>query len=185
MKIIILAGGEGKRMWPIITDKCLISFLGKPLLYHNLKKIKENVEGEFVIVTASKNKEAVSTVAEELGLNYKVAIQKEPKGTAHALLACKDVVDDDFIMVNGDDLFSKEDVKKFTNSKSCAIAVAKHENAIEIPSRLVINENGDYFVLMQNGNSVVKKQVQVGISDNNGMIEIISGLAVGDHITNF
>ena len=108
MKIIILAGGEGKRMWPIQTDKCLIPFLGKPLLYHNLKKIKENVDGEFVIVGTPQNKEQVSKVVDELGLDYKMAIQKEPKGMADAILTVKSELVGEVMIVNAEDIVDPE-----------------------------------------------------------------------------
>ena len=80
MKIVILAGGQGKRMWPIATDKCLIPFLGKPLLYHNLKQIKENIkDGEFIFVANPQSQDEVEKVTKELKLAYTVAIQREPK----------------------------------------------------------------------------------------------------------
>ncbi len=95
-------------MWPITTDKCLIPFLGQPLLYHNLKKIKERVEGEFVIVTAPKNKETVSRVSDELGLNYQVVIQSEPKGMADAILSAKDLIEGEVLVVNAEDILDGE-----------------------------------------------------------------------------
>ncbi len=105
MKLIVLAGGEGKRMWPIQTDKCLISFLGKPLLYHNLKQLKENLaEAEFVIVATPESKEAVAKVAEELNLNFQVAIQNEPRGMADALLSAKDLIEGEVLVVNAEDI---------------------------------------------------------------------------------
>jgi HlyD family secretion protein len=65
------------------------------------------------------------------------------------------------------------------------IVEAEHDNVIEVPSNLVINSNNDYFVLVQNGGTLEKKPVQIGIVGNNGMTEITSGLNVGDHINNF
>ncbi len=103
MKIIVLAGGEGKRMWPIQTDKCLIPFLGKPLLYHNLKKIKENVEGEFIIISSPSSKDGVEKVAKDLELSYKVVIQKEPKGMADAILSAKDLIEGAVLVLNAED----------------------------------------------------------------------------------
>lgn len=103
MKIIVLAGGEGKRMWPIQTDKCLIPFLGKPLLYHNLKKVKQNVDGEFIIVVNPQSKDAIEKIAKELGLNYTIAIQREPKGMADAILSAKDLIDGEVLVLNAED----------------------------------------------------------------------------------
>lgn len=104
MKVIVLAAGEGKRMWPIQADKCLIPFLGSPLLYHNLKKIKAQLEGEFVIVTTPRNKDAVSKVADDLGLTYKLAIQQQPKGMADALLPAKEYLEGEVMVVNAEDI---------------------------------------------------------------------------------
>ncbi|MDD5415379.1 MAG: sugar phosphate nucleotidyltransferase [Candidatus Daviesbacteria bacterium] len=104
MKIIVLAAGEGKRMWPIQTDKCLIPFLGKPLLRHNLKKIKENLEGEYVIVVSSKNRDGVEKIAKELGLSYKIAIQNEPKGMADAILSVQSGLEGEVLVVNAEDI---------------------------------------------------------------------------------
>ena len=41
MKAVLLCGGIGKRMFPITEDKLLLNFLGKPLLSHQIEKLKE------------------------------------------------------------------------------------------------------------------------------------------------
>ncbi len=104
MKIIVLAGGEGKRMWPIQTDKCLIPFLGQPLLSHNLKKIKDVVDGEFVIISSPSSKDGIGKVASELKLHYKIAVQNEPKGMADALLSAKEYLEGEVLVVNAEDI---------------------------------------------------------------------------------
>ncbi len=65
------------------------------------------------------------------------------------------------------------------------IVEAEHDNVVEVPSNLVINDNNDYFVLVQNGATIGKEPVQIGLVGNNGMTEIVSGLNVGDRINNF
>jgi HlyD family secretion protein len=65
------------------------------------------------------------------------------------------------------------------------IIEAEHDNVIEVPSNLVINNNGSYFVLVENGNTAEQKPVQIGLVGNNGMTEITSGLNVGDNINSF
>ncbi len=64
------------------------------------------------------------------------------------------------------------------------IIEAEHDNVVEVPSNLVINDNGNYFVLSGNGNALQKKPVQIGLVGDNGMTEIVSGLQAGDHINN-
>ncbi len=81
-------------MWPIVTDKCLIPFLGRPLLYHNLKKIVGNTKAlEFIIVANSKSKEAIVKIAKSLSINFQVVLQSESKGMADAILSAKELIE--------------------------------------------------------------------------------------------
>jgi len=99
-------------MWPIQTDKCLIPFLGQPLLYHNLKKIKENLDGEFVIVASPQSRDGVESVAKKLGLSYKIVIQDTPVGMADAVLSAKDLIDGEVLVVNAEDILDQEIFKR-------------------------------------------------------------------------
>lgn len=108
MKIIVLAAGEGKRMWPIQTDKCLISFLGQPLLFHNLKLLKENTNiEEFVIVSNASSKEKIESIAKNLNLNFKIAIQEKPLGMADAILSAKEFISGPVLIINAEDVLEK------------------------------------------------------------------------------
>ena len=112
MKLIVLAGGEGKRMWPIATDKCLLPFLGKPLLFHNLKKIKEALKPEEVIITANpESKDQISKILSEVGLQGTVVIQKEPKGMHDSILSAKDFIEGEILIVNAQDILDVEAFK--------------------------------------------------------------------------
>lgn len=109
MKIIVLAAGEGKRMWPIQTDKCLIPFLGKPLLQHNLKQISENLAAsEFIIVVNPRSKEKITQIAQDLDLNFQISVQDQPTGMADAILAAKEHLDGEIIIVNAEDILEPE-----------------------------------------------------------------------------
>ncbi len=92
-------------MWPWLTDKPLIEFLGKPLAWHNLKKISESVTSEqFVIVSSSKNQHTLADIALSLGLKAKIAIQEKPSGMADAILSAQHFLDGSVLIVNAEDL---------------------------------------------------------------------------------
>lgn len=101
-------------MWPIQTDKCLIPFLGKPLLYHNLKKIKEafgqiyNGRIIFVLVASPQVKEEAAEIAQSLGLDFQITVQNEPKGMADALLSAKESLEGEILIVNAEDILDPE-----------------------------------------------------------------------------
>ncbi|MBI2019468.1 NTP transferase domain-containing protein [Candidatus Daviesbacteria bacterium] len=122
MQIIVLAGGEGKRMWPVATDKCLIPFLGKPLIYHNLLKIRAHLEGvkahlpggrepEFIIISNPHSKDKITEIAQSLNLNFEITVQNEPKGMADAILSAKDLIGGEILVLNAEDILDIEEIK--------------------------------------------------------------------------
>ena len=64
------------------------------------------------------------------------------------------------------------------------IIEAEHDNVIAVPSNLVINDDGSYFVLKQNGSTADKVPVQIGLVGAS-TTEITAGLNVGDQINSF
>jgi RND family efflux transporter MFP subunit len=64
------------------------------------------------------------------------------------------------------------------------IVEAEHDNVIAVPSNLVINNDGSYFVLVQSGSTVTRQPVQIGLVGASST-EITSGLNVGDKINSF
>ncbi len=65
------------------------------------------------------------------------------------------------------------------------IIIGEHDNVVEVPTRLVINDGNNYFVLVQNGAQSMRQQVQVGLTGDDGMTEITSGVSAGTVLTNF
>ena len=65
------------------------------------------------------------------------------------------------------------------------IVIGEHDNVLEVPSNLIINDGNNDYVLVSSGGVQVKKQVQVGLTGDNGMTEIISGLQAGERIETF
>jgi RND family efflux transporter MFP subunit len=64
------------------------------------------------------------------------------------------------------------------------IIEAEHDNVIEVPSNLVINNDNSYFVSVRHGSTSENQPVQIGLVGAS-TTEIMSGLNVGDTINNF
>jgi HlyD family secretion protein len=62
------------------------------------------------------------------------------------------------------------------------IITATKEKALAVPQRAVIGQNGGSFVKVLVGNEIVNKDVKIGIRSNDGLVEVISGLEVGDTV---
>ena len=65
------------------------------------------------------------------------------------------------------------------------VILAEHDGVVEVPSRLVINNGGSYFVLIASPTGTVQRPVTIGLVGDNGMTEITAGINEGDTLANF
>lgn len=99
MKVIMLAAGRSKRMKPI-EDKNFLSFLGKPLLVHQLEILKKAGIGEVILVGGKHNLEKIGAMAKSLKMKINIVEQKNLElGMCGAVLAAKDLIKGEEVMV--------------------------------------------------------------------------------------
>lgn len=117
VKILILAGGKGNRMRSDLP-KVLTKVRGESMIKHLLASVKISGIDEKPTIIVGYGKGLVIT---ELGDKYNYAIQEEQKGTGHAVMIAKKVLEnnaDHIVVLYGDHPFvSPETIKKL---------VAKH-----------------------------------------------------------
>jgi len=115
MKAIVLAGGVGKRMFPITTPKCLIKFLGKELILHKIDILRKAGVDDIIIVGNPFNVTALKNVVDS---TIRFATQEEPKGMADAILSASPLVDDQGVLIiNSEDIIEPGGLKDlFTGS---------------------------------------------------------------------
>ncbi len=126
MQAIILAAGSSTRTYPLTVakPKPLLKIAGKTLLEHNLEQLKGIVD-EVILVAGYKKDmlvEFINGIEDGYKFKIKTIEQKEQLGTGHALLLCKDLIKDKFILLMGDDLYSKADIKRCLKHKYCILA---------------------------------------------------------------
>ncbi len=119
MQTIILAGGEGKRVFPLAVNrpKPMLKLLGKPLIHHVIDTLKEAGLKDYVVVVGHRGeqiKEYLEGVS-NLNVNIDYTTQKEPFGMADALQTAKDLAEDNFFVVNADDIFEASLIKQMNN----------------------------------------------------------------------
>jgi len=121
MKGIILAAGKGVRLQPL-TDckpKALLPVCNKPLIEYQIELLRTHGIEEIAVV--------VGHLKEQLDLaDVKFYEDRLITGTATALHAARDFIDDDFMLIYGDLFF---DIANFTDivtvGKENALAVVK------------------------------------------------------------
>lgn len=121
---VVLAAGQGTRMRPLTDDrpKPLLPAAGRPLLEHAFDACADVVD-EFVVVVGYRSED----VSDRLGSEYRdipisYVDQENPKGTAHAIAQARDVVDDRFVVLNGDVLVDPGLAQALAAAEGYAIA---------------------------------------------------------------
>ena len=107
MKVVLLCGGTGKRMFPIGEDKFLLDFLGKPLLQHQIEMAQEAEIDRFVIIGNLANIGQIKEVTQRVsGAEFEFALQQKPLGIADALKSATPFLNEQIVVVNPNDIFS-------------------------------------------------------------------------------
>jgi len=115
MKAAILAAGEGVRIQPITATrpKHLIKVAGKPILEHCLNALRAAGIDETLIVVyymADAIRQYFGD-GKKFGMSIEYVGQKAVLGTGNAVAVVEPNMKDDFVVVNGDLLFTAEAVK--------------------------------------------------------------------------
>jgi NDP-sugar pyrophosphorylase family protein len=113
MQAVILAAGRGSRMGKLTEKlpKPMLEVAGKTLLEHKFDALPESVHEIIIIVGYLKE-----TIIEKFGDSYNgkrlIYIEQENivGGTMDALLQAKEHIAEKFLVMMGDDIYSKEDI---------------------------------------------------------------------------
>ncbi len=114
MQAIILAAGNGVRMRPLTykVPKPMAKVGKKSLVEHNIEKLPDEVD-EIIFVIGYLAEQIMDYFGNEfLGKKITYIKQEEMLGTAHAVSLCKDNIKGRFIVMMGDDMYSKDDINE-------------------------------------------------------------------------
>ena len=125
MELLILCGGLGKRLRPFTleTAKCLIPVLKKPVIEYQLDFFKRHGIKDIVLCAGYKNE-----MFEEKYPDLIHSVEKSPLGTAGAIKNAEKHITGDFIVTNGDNIFSfnfQKMQKKFFDVRNTTLALAR------------------------------------------------------------
>lgn len=126
MQAVVLAAGKSTRTYPLTLTrpKPLLKVGKKTLLEHNLEQLDGLID-ELILVVGYK-KDMIINFVDKIKSKYKFKIsfveQKEQLGTGHALLQVKDAVKGRFLLMMGDDLYSRKDIENCMKHDFCILA---------------------------------------------------------------
>ena len=114
MQAVILAAGKSTRTYPLTLTrpKPLLKAANKTLLEHNLDSLNGLVDEAIIVVGYKKDMIENFIKNRHKGIKIKYVEQKSQLGTAHALLIAEPCIRKRFILMAGDDIYLRNDIKK-------------------------------------------------------------------------
>ena len=121
MQAVMMVAGKSTRTYPLTLTrpKPLLPILNRPLIYHSLDQMVDLFDKVILIVGYRQDMIRDLLGDEYRGIKIVYQEQKEQLGTGHAVLQAEPHIDGRFVVMNGDDLFAREDLEalcKFNNA---------------------------------------------------------------------
>ena len=124
MYCVILVAGFGTRMGELTKDcpKPMLQIKGRPKLAYSIEMLPDNIT-DVVLIVGYLKKQIIDFFGDEFdGRRMHYVEQLEFNGTAGAVALARDFVDDKVLVIMGDDLYSREDLKKLLEYKQSLLA---------------------------------------------------------------
>lgn len=146
---VVLAAGKGTRLRPLTDDKPkgMVEVDEAPLLTHCFDKLIELGADKLVVVVGYMKEKIIDHYGDEYkGVPVTYTHQREQNGLAHALLTVENHVDDDFMLILGDNIFDAnlEDVVQRQQEQRTDAAFLVEEVPWEEASRYGVCETNKY-----------------------------------------
>jgi UDP-N-acetylglucosamine diphosphorylase / glucose-1-phosphate thymidylyltransferase / UDP-N-acetylgalactosamine diphosphorylase / glucosamine-1-phosphate N-acetyltransferase / galactosamine-1-phosphate N-acetyltransferase len=124
MQAVILAAGKSTRGYPLTLSvpKPLLRAANKSIIENTLDQLAGLVDEAIIIIgyMGDKIKEKIGDRYKKIKITY--IEQKTQDGSGGAILLAKDLLKDRFIVINGDDFYSKKDIESCLKHKYCILA---------------------------------------------------------------
>jgi len=147
MKIVILAAGKGTRMGELTktTPKPLLTYGGENLLENKLKNLPSNATEIILVINyfGDQIKKYFGHSFNNIPITY--VEQKETLGTAHALWECRELLNDYFMVLMSDDIYSKDDLEKMSKISENKWAILAYPDKPNVKAGKIVKDETGYF----------------------------------------
>lgn len=149
MKIVIMAGGKGSRIRSVDSSvpKPMLPIGGKPVLEREIRRLVEQGFTDMIITTSHLASviEDYFGDGEKFGAKISYYREETPLGNAGALFKIRDVLTDDFLLLNADAAFDV-DFQKFVSAHNACktmgglATIFTHPNSHPYDSALLVTD---------------------------------------------
>ncbi|MFC1901392.1 bifunctional sugar-1-phosphate nucleotidylyltransferase/acetyltransferase [Chloroflexota bacterium] len=131
---IVLAAGEGQRLRPftVTRPKAMLSIADKPILQYVVEALARNGIRSIVLVVGYQKQQVYDYMGagERFGVDITYVTQERQLGTAHALSQAREVAEDEFLVLPGDNLIEADTITEFVAIEPEAVLVKREDNPV-------------------------------------------------------
>jgi len=131
---VILAAGEGQRLRPftVTKPKAMLSIADRPILSYVVEALAQNGIRSIVLVVGYRKEQVLDYLGsgEQFGVDITYITQERQLGTAHALAQAKAVVENEFLVLPGDNLIEAATIARFVAMGPQALLVKRVDNPV-------------------------------------------------------
>jgi UDP-N-acetylglucosamine diphosphorylase/glucosamine-1-phosphate N-acetyltransferase len=128
LKAIILAAGEGRRCRPLTQtrSKVMLPVGNRPFMEHVILALASNEVKDLYVVVGYQKERVMDYFEDGVAFGVKITYieQSELLGTAHALRKAEPYLDEEFLVVNGDNLVDARAIKELISAKGDNVILA-------------------------------------------------------------
>ena len=114
IQAVLLAGGIGKRMWPLSQNKSLLKFLGRPIIETVINDLISAGIKDIKIVANKNNNQPISRLVSQKKAKIVLKNQNQPLGMANALETIRPLLTNKpLLIVIATDLYQQDAYSNF------------------------------------------------------------------------
>lgn len=162
MQIVILAAGNGVRMGKLTRSvpKPMLKIKGKPILEHKINALPKEID-EVILVIGYRGEQIMNYFKKSFaGKKIRYFFQTKLNGTGGAIHLVKSTLNDRFLVMMGDDLYLKKDLKKLLKHELGVLAIEINNSGQS--GGLKTNRRGNLVEVIERDKSSKNKLVNTG-----------------------
>ncbi|MFC6963717.1 UTP--glucose-1-phosphate uridylyltransferase AglF [Halocatena marina] len=157
MDAVILAAGKGTRLRPLTDDKPkgMVEVDDKPILTHCFEQLAAIGVDAFVVVVGYRKQDIIDHYGDAFdGIPITYTHQREQNGLAHALLTVENQIDDDFVLMLGDNIFQANLQDVVTQQQTT------NADAVFLTEEVPYEQANRYGVCVTNGDNEITNVIE-------------------------
>ena len=167
MKALILAAGEGLRCRPLTLtrSKVMLPVANMPILEYIIRALSQNDLKEIILVVGYKKERIMDYFrnGKDFGVNISYIEQEAQLGTAHAIKLAEPMVNEKFLVLNGDNLIDSGTIRDLIKGASGDVTLLTAMREQTTGYGVIILEKGKVSQIIEKPRDKVSHLINTGI----------------------